>query len=107
MLANAPAARPTETTAPVVRAMINLKDFEAGDECRIDIEQAPDVPLEVSDVGTEDLGITEVVAVGLTDDSDGYALKWATHSDTATFVVLEDGEEIPVESVDIELVKDE
>jgi hypothetical protein len=82
-------------------------DLEQGEEIRIDREPLSGVTYEVMDTTTEDLGLTEVVAVTLLAGCERYAIKWAMHSETASFVHLDGDDEWEINVTDIVLANEE
>ena len=82
-------------------------ELEQGEEIRIDTEPLSGVTYEVMDTTTEDLGLTEVVAVTLLAGCERYAIEWATHSETANVVHLDGDDEWEIEVTDIVLTNDE
>lgn len=72
-------------------------DLADGDEISID-----GTGYTVVDVTTEDIAITEVVAVSLvSEDNEQWAIEWATHSETANLVAINGEEEREIEVTDV------
>jgi hypothetical protein len=85
--------------------MTTIDELEEGVSVEIDSEPLSGRSLEVVDVSEGNIGLTTIVAVGLSDGSEAFLLKGAAHSATCDLVRLNEDEALPpVDVSDIEVV---
>jgi hypothetical protein len=78
-----------------------LRDLDPGDELSIDSQPLSDAVFRVSDVAVEDIGLTEVVVVGLTVGCERYALKGIVDGDEITLSHVTGDNEWDIELTDV------
>jgi hypothetical protein len=78
-----------------------LRDLEPGDELKIDSQPLSDAVFRVTDIDVEDIGLTEVVVVGLTVGCERYALKGVVDSDEITVTHVTGDDEWTIKLTDV------
>lgn len=83
--------------------MDDPRAIESGDYLRIDHTDLSDVEFRVTDTDTQDMGVAEVFAAGMTVGCDRYSLTWLEGNRTLCVTHLDSDEEWDVEPERVEV----